>query len=76
MFGLQKYILKLYDIKWIISNDKLKEIEEMLYVKFKKDGKYYLIEQVLYTYIDILLGLEDLDFKFSKDNDNIIIQII
>lgn len=75
MFGLQKYAQKLYDIKWKFDETKLDDIEHMLYVKFKKENDYFMLETILYTYVDILLGLEDCDFDFIKQNDDYILKI-
>ena len=76
MLGLVKYIDKLYEIKWYFENeDCLRDYEGLLYCKFKKTDDYYKIEQVLYTYVDILLGMEDLDFDFHKKGKEYILVI-
>ena len=81
MFGFQKYLDKLFQIKWYFDEKKLHDIEQICYVKFKQantDGKdpYFLLDKILYTYVDILLGLEDMEFTFSKQNDDYILKII
>ena len=77
MFGLTKYVDKLYDIKWFINEDELQDIEQLLYCKFTKERskKYYKIGQIQYTYIDILLGMEELEFVFEKKDGDYILTI-
>ena len=57
MFGFQKYLDQIYQIKWYFDAKDLEDIEHMLYVKFKSETDYFLIDRILYTYVDILLGL-------------------
>ena len=76
MFGLQKYLDKLYQIKWYFNETDLKDLESMLFVKFKSENDYFLLDTILYTYVDILLGLEELEFEFSKKNNDLILKII
>lgn len=78
MFGLIKYIDKIYEIKWYFEKEQeIHDIEDMLYCKFKKriSEKFYTIDQILYTYVDILLGLEELDFTFEKTGAEYILKI-
>lgn len=75
MFGFQKYITMLHKLKWEFPEKDKRELEEIFYVKFKKDGNYFVIEQVLYTYIDILIALEEMNFEMTKNNNEIIIKI-
>ena len=79
MFGLVKYIDKIYEIKWYFpKEEEVKEFEDMLYCRFKKriSEDFYRIDQILYTYVDIILGLEDLDFTFEKNGNEYICKII
>ena len=49
MFGLVKYIDKIYEIKWYFKNDQLMhEYEDMMYCKFKKriSDDFYTIDQI------------------------------
>ena len=78
MFGLVKYIDKIYEIKWYFENEQdIHEIEDILYCRFKKriSDDFYTIDQILYTYVDILLGLEDMDFTFEKTGKDYICKI-
>ena len=76
MFGFQKYLDQLYQIKWYFNESDLEDIEHMLYVKFKSENDYYLLDTILYTYIDILLGLEEMEFQFSKQTDDLKLKIL
>ena len=76
MFGFQKYLDKLYKIKWKINPDDLSNIQEILLVQFKKLQNYYMIDEIGYSYLDILIGLEDIDFNMTKKDDEIIIEIL
>ena len=78
MIGFGKYLEKLYEVKWQFDPTLLNELEGLLCVRFTKDSedKYYVIKEVLYTYVDILLGLEDLDFVFTKENEDGLIKIL
>lgn len=75
MFGFQKYITMLHKLKWEFPEQDKTELEQLFYVKFKKDENYFVIEQVLYTYIDILIALENMNFEMKKNADEIIIKI-
>ena len=78
MFGLVKYIDKIYQIKWYFDKEQdIHEYEDIMYCRFKKriSDDYYTIDQILYTYVDILLGLEDLNFTFEKKDDDYICKI-
>ena len=75
MFGFQKYLDKLFTIQWHFNKDKLHDIERILYVKFKQENDYFLLEEILYTYVDILLGLEEMEFEFLKKNNDFILKI-
>ena len=76
MFGLHKYLDKIYDIKWIMKDNESKILEELMYVKFIKQNGYFLIKEIHYTYIDILLALEGIDFEINKKNNEVELKII
>ena len=76
MFGLNKYIDKLYDIEWSFNEKDKSDFESLLFIEFETIGKKtYKIKTVKYTYVDVLLGLEELNFKLEKTNDKYIISI-
>ena len=76
MLGIVKYLPKIYEIKWIFDDKDLSDLQQLLYVQFKKENEHYLIETIQYTYVDILLGLEDVDFKLTKTVDGITLKIM
>jgi hypothetical protein len=54
----------------------LNDLQSLLFCEFEKlNNDYYKIKKISYTYIDLLLGLEELDFTFYKKNDEYIIHI-
>ena len=78
MLGLLKYTNKLFDIKWIFSENDKSELEDLLYVEFNEkhpQNNYFCIKNIHYTYIDILLGLEELDFILTKKGDDVRLEI-
>ena len=77
MFALNKYLNKLYEIKWKFNPDMLKDYEDLLFVTFEqKQEGYFVIQSILYTYVDILQGLEELNFVISKVENEIILEIV
>ena len=75
MFGLQKYINKMLEVKWYFP-DKLKnELEQIVYAEFIKQEDHYILKNILYSFVDILLALEDMDFELIKNKDDIEIRI-
>jgi len=77
MFVLNSYLDKLYKIKWKFSADKKEEFEQFLLVKFKETEEgYYVINNVVYTILDILPGLEKLNFVISKVSNEIILEVL
>ena len=76
MFGFQKYLEKLYNLKLYFDASVLSSLEELFCVKFKQENDYYLISEVYYSYIDILLGLEKLDFIMNKKDDEVIVHVL
>jgi hypothetical protein len=76
MFGLQKYMDKLNDIEWYFPDDWLQSLEEIMYVEFEKCNDHYRLIKIKYTYVDLLLGLEEMDFNIKKINDKISLTIL
>ena len=76
LFGLNKYLDKLYLIKWIMNEEQSKKLENLMFVKFIKENDYFLIKDIHYTYVDILLALEGLDFEIIKKNDEVKLKIL
>ena len=76
MFGLHKYLDRIYQIKWIMNENEAKILEELMFVKFEKKNEYFLITEIHYTYVDILLALEGIDFEITKNNNEVILKII
>ena len=70
MFGLNAYIDKIYDIKWYVKNHDIGDLEKLLYIDFEAVDDYYLIKNIRYTFVDILLGLEEVDFTFKKEGED------
>lgn len=77
MFGLTKYIDKIFEVKWYFDDNSLQDLESLLFCKFTKDTeqKCYMLNEIQYTYVDVLLGLEELNFTFEKCNDNYLLKI-
>jgi hypothetical protein len=76
MFGLQKYTNKIFDINWNFP-DRWKEIlEAEMAVDFKKENDYFKIINIRYTFVDLLLALENMDFNIKKIGDIITITIL
>ena len=70
MFGLSPYIDKIFEIEWLFPTKDKKDLESLLFVEFETIGNNkHKIKTVKYTYVDILLGLEELNFTFEKLND-------
>ena len=77
MFGLNKYINKISQIKWKFNDSEKKDLEELFCVEFKKDNEgFYRIEKIIYTYVDIVSGLEEVDFRLVKTQDNFVLTIL
>ena len=75
MFGLQ-YMTKVYEIKWLIPKDKVEELEDLLFVKFKFENDYHMIETVAYTVMDIIAGMEEINFNVRKRGSEIVVEIL
>ena len=76
MFGLHKYLDKIFKVKWYMTASQAKILEDLLYVEFNKQDDHYILENVRYTYVDILLGLENMNFSIYKKGDDICLKII
>lgn len=70
MFGLNAYLDKLYEIKWFVEKQDVGDLERLLYVDFEEVDDYYVIKNIKYTFVDILLALEDMDFTLKKEGDD------
>ena len=76
MLGFQKYSTKLFQVKWYFKPELKPKIQEALLVDFKQCDDYYKLDEIFYTYIDVLEGLEDMDFIIEKKGDNISLTIL
>ena len=76
MFALNNYLDKLYKVKWKFNKDMKNDLEDLLFVTFKTDGDYFTLDTIKYTVVDLLLGLEELDFKLTKNESEMILQIL
>ena len=76
MLQLHSYLNKLYKIQWYFNEKDKLDLESLLFVKFKQVNDYYLINNVQYTYIDILLGLEDMNFEIIKTDKEVKLKIL
>ena len=75
MFALNQYLQKLYQVKWKFDSDMKNDLEDLLFVTFKNEEEYFKLESIKYTVVDLLMGLEDLDFKLTKNKNDMMIQI-
>ena len=76
MLQLHSYLNKLYKIQWYFNEKDKLDLESLLFVKFKQVNDYYLIDNVQYTYVDILLGLEDMNFEIIKTDKEVKLKIL
>lgn len=76
MFALNNYLEKLYQVKWKFDTDIKNDLEDLLFVTFKTDGDYFKLDTIKYTVVDLLLGLEELDFQLTKNESEMILQIL
>ena len=76
MIGFQKYLNKLYDVHWIFDNKHKRDLEDLMFTEFEQKNDYFVIKKIKYTYVDLLLGLEELDFEMQKSNDSITLKIL
>ena len=75
MLNFQSYIQKLYDADWIIPHKYVKDYEEKLHIKLKKEGEIYRLEKILYSPLDTLIMFESVDFALVKVNDKLTIKM-
>ena len=66
MFAIHSYIEKIYDIQWYFNKNDKEYLEGFLHVKFKRENDYYVINEILYTALDIMIALNDINFTFTK----------
>ena len=76
MFGLQKYVNKLLEVKWYFPAHIKDELEKIVYAEFSKEDNHYVLKNILYSFVDILLALEGLDFDLVKKGDDVEIRIL
>lgn len=76
MFALNSYLDKLYQVKWKFDDDMKEDLEDLLYVSFEKIDPYYKLESIRYTVVDLLLGLQTLNFNLTKNSNGIVIEIL
>ena len=75
MFGFGAYMDKIQQIKWYFPIAILDDISKNLFVTFIQLENYFKIEEIHYSVIDILMGLEGYDFTITKHSDQITIKI-
>ena len=76
MFSLHQQFEQLYNIEWYFPEDKLSDVEQRLYVTFRKDHDHYKLQEVKYTYLDIVTGLKDVDVEFVKKGNRMKITLL
>ena len=76
MFSLHKYLDKIYQIKWFMTEEQKNTLENNLFVVFECENDHFIIKEIHYTYMDILLGLEKIDFYLEKVGDNLCMNIL
>ena len=76
MFALHQYLDKIYQIKWYMKSYEAKALESLMQVEFEDKNTHYTIKKVYYTYVDILLALETIDFEIIKKNNEIELKIL
>ena len=76
MLQLHSYLNKLYEIKWYFDEKDLSDLQTLLFVRFERNEDHFKIKSVQYTYADILLGLEGMNFELNKNNNEVKIKIL
>ena len=67
MFGYGMYLSKIFEVEWKFNPNLQKYLEETLFVEFEqKENGYFVIKEVIYSYVDFLQGLENINFVFTK----------
>ena len=54
----------------------MSDLETLLFVRFERNEDHFKIKSVQYTYADILLGLEGMNFELNKKNNEVKIKIL
>ena len=75
MFGLHKYLDKIFKIKWYFDLTEKQTLESQLFVTFRQQKDHFVIETIHYSFIDILLALEAMDFELTKKSNEYKIKI-
>lgn len=70
------FLNKLYEIKWKITQSQADILASKFYVEFKQENDYYMIDKILYTFVDILIGLFDIDFELIQQNGEMTVNIL
>ena len=76
MFAFHQHFEKLYTIQWYFPEHQKKYMEEKLYVVFEKQDDHYLLQEVLYAYMDIVTGMDGIDFICEKKGETMKIKIL
>lgn len=76
MFGLNKYIDKLHKMKWHFNIEMKTDIEEILFVEFIEQDDHFKLQNIVFTFVDILYGLEQMDFEILKEGEDVSIKIL
>ena len=66
MFAIHSYMEKIYDIQWYFNENDKSYLEGFLHVTFERENDYYVISDILYSALDIIIALNDLNFEFKK----------
>ena len=66
MFAIHSYMEKIYDIQWYFNENDKSYLEGFLHVSFERENDYYVISDILYSALDIIIALNDLNFEFKK----------
>lgn len=76
MFGFHQYLDKIYKIKWVMLDSEVETLSEKMFVEFEKVNHYFVIKNINYSFVDILLGLEEVEFEFKKTKHDLILKIL
>ena len=76
MLNLQAYLSKVFEVQWYFNDSDLNDLESLLFVRFERKNDHYLISKLQYTYLDLLLGLEDMEFEIKKIGNEIKLKIL
>lgn len=67
-------LISKYNIRWLFDDSLKTKLEELLSVDFVQTNHYYSLMNDNYTYIELLLGLNELNFTLHKTEN--IVEII